>query len=177
MFYCYYESMIGTLTLVSDGECLIALKPNVHRYYDKICNGEILNDSLEIFVKTKLWLDAYFNGDKPSIKDLNLKLCGSDFRLAVWDILCEIPYGKVVSYKDIAMKIAKKRNLKGIPSQAVGGAVGNNPISIIIPCHRVVGTDGSLTGYGGGIENKVKLLSHEGVDVEMFYMPVKGNAL
>ncbi len=176
-YFCYYESLIGRLTMVSDGDKLIALKGDSHRFYDRFCDGEIMNDSLDVFVQTRMWLDKYFNGEKPNINDISIYLSGSDFRIEVWKMLCEIPYGSVVTYKEIAMKIALKKGLKGIPSQAVGNAVGHNPISIIIPCHRVVGTNGSLTGYGGGINNKIKLLQLEDVDMSRLYIPKKGNAL
>ena len=95
----------------------------------------------------------------------------------MWDILCQIPYGEVITYGDIAKKIAAERNKESMSSQAVGGAVGHNPISIIIPCHRVIGSDGSLTGYAGGIQIKIKLLEIEGVDTSRFFIPKKGTAL
>ena len=102
---------------------------------------------------------------------------GGKFRQEVWGILCEIPYGEVITYGDIAKKVAAKMNKESMSSQAVGGAVGHNPISIMIPCHRVVGSNGSLTGYAGGIGIKVKLLELEGVDMTDFFVPQKGTAL
>ena len=138
---------------------------------------EIKEEEKEILEKTKYWLDRYFKGEKPSIDELDLSPLGSDFRKSVWKILCEIPYGEVITYKDIADTIAKKKGLKKMSSQAVGGAVGHNPISIIIPCHRVVGTNGSLTGYAGGIDKKVYLLKHEKVNMEKLFIPKKGTAL
>ena len=102
---------------------------------------------------------------------------GSNFRRAVWDILCEIPYGGLVTYGDIAKKLAARMNKPGMSGQAVGGAVGHNPISIIIPCHRVVGSNGSLTGYAGGIDKKIQLLQLEGVDMARLFVPAKGTAL
>ena len=97
--------------------------------------------------------------------------------MAVWDILCEIPYGKVITYGEIAKKMAVRMNKANMAAQAVGGAVGHNPISIIIPCHRVVGVNGSLVGYAGGISKKIKLLQHEGVDMSCLSIPAKGTAL
>ena len=123
----------------------------------------IENDNLDIFKRTKKWLDRYFNGEKPQISELPLSPKGSEFRQCVWKILCEIPYGETCTYKEIADIIAKEQGVDKMSAQAVGGAVGHNPISIIIPCHRVVGSDGSLTGYAGGIETKIKLLKLEGV--------------
>ena len=101
----------------------------------------------------------------------------SFFRQGVWEILCQIPYGQLTTYGDIAKKIAEKMNRETMSAQAVGGAVGHNPISIIIPCHRVVGAAGSLTGYAGGIDKKIWLLKHEGVDMEGLFIPEKGTAL
>jgi methylated-DNA-[protein]-cysteine S-methyltransferase len=124
-----------------------------------------------------MWLDGYFAGENPDPNALPLGPKGSDFQQAVWAELLKIPYGEVVTYGAIAKTLAKARGIERMSSQAVGGAVGRNPISIIIPCHRVVGSDGSLTGYGGGIENKVKLLEGEGVDMTKLYVPKKGTAL
>ena len=102
---------------------------------------------------------------------------GSEFRQQVWKILCKISYGEVRTYGDIAKIIAKNTGKKSMSAQAIGGAVGHNPISIIIPCHRVVGTNGSLTGYAGGIDKKIELLKLENVDITKFFRPKKGSAL
>lgn len=132
---------------------------------------------LPIFKETAKWLDIYFSGKNPDFmpkyKINNL----TPFRKEVIDIMNTIPYGKVVTYNDIAEAIAQKRNINKMSAQAVGGAVGWNPICIIIPCHRVVGTTGSLTGYGGGIKNKISLLKLEGNDMEKYFVPKKGTAL
>lgn len=130
---------------------------------EKICDDKILRD-------TKKWLDLYFSGEEPDFTP-KLKLEGTEFRREVWKILLEIPYGETLSYKDIAEKLMASGKYERMSSQAVGGAVGHNPISIIIPCHRVVGTSGSLTGYAGGLARKVKLLELEGIDVNKFFMP------
>ncbi len=134
-------------------------------------------NDMPIFDAAKRWLDRYFAGERPTISELPLAPRGSEFRQGVWDILCEIPYGEVITYGDIAKKMAVKMNKKRMSSQAVGGAVGHNPISIIIPCHRVVGSNGSLTGYGGGIGTKIKLLELERVDMSSLFVPKKGTAL
>ena len=102
---------------------------------------------------------------------------GGEFRKAVWDILCKIPYGEVTTYGEIAKEVAVRINKERMSSQAVGGAVGHNPIAIIIPCHRVVGASGSLTGYAGGVDKKAKLLEHEGMDMSHLFKPTKGTAL
>ncbi len=132
---------------------------------------------LEIFKTTSNWLDIYFNGEEPNFtpeyKIENL----TPFRKQVIDIMNKIPYGKVITYNDIAKEIAKEKGIERMSSQAVGGAVGWNPICIIIPCHRVVGTNGSLTGYGGGIKNKIELLTLEKNDTNKFFIPKRGTAL
>ena len=124
----------------------------------------------KIFDETKKWLDIYFSREDPKFTPkLNIK--GSEFRKDVWKILLEIPYGKTLTYKAIAEKLVMSGKYKKMSAQAVGGAVGHNPISIIIPCHRVVGASGSLTGYAGGLDRKVKLLELEGVNMNKFFMP------
>lgn len=124
----------------------------------------------KIFDEAKKWLDIYFSREEPKFTPkLNIK--GSEFRKDVWKILLEIPYGKTLTYKAIAEKLVMSGKYKKMSAQAVGGAVGHNPISIIIPCHRVVGASGSLTGYAGGLDRKVKLLELEGVNMNKFFMP------
>lgn len=122
-------------------------------------------------IKTKKWLDRYFKGEKPQIAELDLAPIGSDFAQNVWKILCDIPYGQITTYGNIAKKVAEIMNKNTMSAQAVGGAVGHNPISIIIPCHRVVGTNGNLTGYAGGIDKKIFLLKHEQVDMRKLFIP------
>lgn len=134
-------------------------------------------DDILIFDVTKKWLDQYFAGNKPKISELSMAPIGGVFQKSVWKILCQIPYGEVIIYGEIAKKMARIMNKTWMSAQAVGGAVGHNPISIIIPCHRVVGSNGSLTGYAGGLQTKIKLLEIEGVDMNSFYVPKKGSAL
>jgi len=157
-----YPSPLGHITLACEGDCLAGLWLEGQKYYGAgILKEAKENSASAIFRDTKEWLDRYFAGRKPIPSELPLAPAGSDFRQAVWHILCEIPYGKVITYGDIAKKMAAQMNIKSMSAQAVGGAVGHNPISIIIPCHRVVGTNGSLTGYAGGIDKKQKLLTLE----------------
>jgi len=157
------SSPIGQITLASDGKNLVGLWNEGQKYHgDEIFDGFIENNQLPIFNQAKKWLDRYFKGEKPNLHDVRIAPIGGEFRQIVWNILCSIPYGHVVSYGDIAKIVAKKLGKKSMSCQAIGGAVGHNPISIIIPCHRVVGADGSLTGYAGGIELKAKLLALEG---------------
>ena len=164
--------------LASKDDKLIGLWIEGQKYYLGKLKEEIQEKDDEIIlVKTKKWLDEYFQGEKPQISELDLALIGSDFAKNVWKLLCEIPYGEVTTYGEIAKKVAKIMNKSTMSAQAVGGAVGHNPISIIIPCHRVVGTNGSLTGYGGGIKNKVELLKLEGNDMSKFFIPKRGTAL
>lgn len=178
-----YTSPIGTLTLacdgnICDGASLVGLWTDRQKYHGgNLSEVMIENNDIAVFGTAKNWLDRYFAGQKPAISELPLAPIGSSFRQEVWRILCEIPYGKVITYGDIAAKIAEKMNKKCMSSQAVGGAVGHNPISIIIPCHRVVGSNGSLTGYGGGIQTKIKLLELEGTDMSRLFVPKKGTAL
>lgn len=131
------------------------------------------NNELEIFKLTKAWLERYFRGEKPEIAELSLAPMGNDFRQRVWQLLCEIPYGEVWTYGDLAKIIAKEQGKTRMSAQAIGGAVGHNPVSIIIPCHRVVGANGSLTGYAGGIQTKLVLLKLEGVNVGNLFEPKK----
>ena len=129
-----------------------------------------------VFELVKKWLDIYFSGRKPDFMP-PVHMIGSEFRRQVWKILREIPYGETITYGALAKRIAEEKGLKRMSAQAVGGAVGHNEISIIIPCHRVVGSDGSLTGYAGGIDKKERLLMLEGVNMENFYVPTRGTAL
>ncbi|MBP2024636.1 methylated-DNA--[protein]-cysteine S-methyltransferase [Peptoniphilus stercorisuis] len=164
-----YLSPLGNIKFASDGDSLIGLWFEGQKYHgDTIFKEMELKEDLEIFKKSKKWIDSYFNKENPSIDDIPLGPIGGEFRKDVWKILCEIPYGETISYGEIAKKIAKKRNLKSMSAQAVGGAVGHNPVSIIIPCHRVVGSNGSLTGYASGVEKKIWLLEHEGLDLNKF---------
>ena len=174
----HYNSPIGDILLASKDNRLIGLWIENQKYYLSNFKEELQEvDNNKILNKTKKWLDRYFNGEKPKVEELEIKLVGSTFRKSVWKILMSIPYGKVVTYNDIAKQIAKEKGIKQMSAQAVGGAVGHNPISIIIPCHRVVGSNGSLTGYAGGIKRKQYLLEHEKVDMSNLFVPTKGTAL
>ena len=172
-----YSSPLGTLTLACNSGALVGLWIDGQKYHGESYMPEMkANNNEPIFNAAKKWLDRYFAGKNPSSNELLLAPAGSAFRQDVWRILCEIPYGKVISYGGIAKNLAAKMNA-GMSSQAVGGAVGHNPISIIIPCHRVVGSSGSLTGYAGGLDAKVKLLELEGADMSRLFVPKKGTAL
>ena len=167
MYKSIYNSPLGLITLVSDGEKLIGLFLEGQVHFEKTIKEEVITcDDLFVFVLVNNWLDRYFAGEVMSIGDLPLSLKGSPFREKVWSILCDIPYGKLVTYGDIAKEIASLTGKQKMSAQAIGGAVGHNPISIIVPCHRVIGTDGKLTGYGGGIDLKIKLLELEGFTID-----------
>lgn len=179
MFYStIYQSPIGEILISSDGRNITGLWMKGQKYFADTLPKETENKpDLPILVKTCEWLNRYFKSQAPSITELPLAPKGGEFRQEVWKILCEIPYGKVTTYGDIAKKIADKQCKASMSAQAVGGAVGHNPISIIIPCHRVVGSNGSLTGFSGGVEKKIKLLELEGTDMTNLFIPKKGSAL
>lgn len=177
-YYSFYPSPIGKVTLACDGDNLVGLWLEGQKYHFAGMSGEMTQkDGLPVFDAVKEWLDRYFAGKKPAVCELPLAPAGSEFRQSVWAVLREIPYGKVVTYGDIAKRIAAKTGKETMSSRAAGGAVGHNPISIIIPCHRVVGSNGSLTGYAGGIKTKIKLLELEGVDMSRLFVPAKGTAI
>ena len=166
-----------TLACDDDGN-LAGLWLKAQKYYGDTIPGKMTpRDDMPVFAAAKKWLDRYFAGKKPAVSELPLAPIGGEFRQGVWDILREIPYGEVTTYGDIATKMAKKMKKAAMSAQAVGGAVGHNPISVIIPCHRVVGSNGSLTGFASGIDKKIALLKLEGIDMSRFFIPSKGTAL
>lgn len=163
-----FGSPVGKLTLACDGKNLIGLWIEGQKYHGDTSNETMTEkNDIPVFEAAKKWLDRYFNGDEPAINELPLCPAGGEFRQSVWQILCGIPYGEVITYGDIA----KKMNRGKMSSQAIGGAVGHNPIAIIIPCHRVVGANGNLTGYAGGVNTKLKLLELEKVDMTRLFIP------
>lgn len=159
-----YDSPIGSLLLVSNGTTLNGLWMEQQKYYGAQYEAAaIMNPGLPVFAEITKWLDAYFAGSSPDLAPLSLVPVGTPFQQWVWNILQTIPYGTTITYGEIAARIAQEQNRSSISAQAVGNAVGRNPISIIIPCHRVIGSNGSLTGYAGGLERKLWLLQHEGI--------------
>ena len=155
-----YASPLGSVLLAADDIGLVGLWFEGQKYFAHGLAKTHEEKEIPLFATAKRWLDIYFSGQKPDFTP-PLHLIGSEFRLAVWKILLEIPYGQMTTYKELAGRIAEQRGIKSMSAQAVGGAVGHNPISIIVPCHRVLGTDGSLTGYAGGIDKKISLLTLE----------------
>ncbi len=159
-----YFSALGPIVMASDDNTLIGLWFEGQKHF----NNELLSNhkeaDIDIFKVTKNWLDIYFQGDIPDFTP-NIKYdTGSKFQILVWEILRQIPYGRSTTYGEIAKLTAKKMNKQTMSAQAIGGAIGRNPISIIIPCHRVLGSDGRVTGYAGGFNKKRYLLSIEGIE-------------
>ena len=164
-----YNSPLGEIILHSNGENLTALHFNeTNETATRFCESQ----NLSIFAETKQWLDLYFSGKIPQwTPKIAFPKNTSAFALRVWEILQSVPYGKTTTYGAIARQIAREFGIVKMSAQAVGGAVSRNPIAIIIPCHRVIGTDGNLTGYAGGIANKITLLQIEGVATNYLKMP------
>ena len=172
----HYISPLGGITLASDGTALTGLWFDGQKYFAAHLSSDHEEKALPVFEQTEHWLDIYFTGKAPDFTP-PLQMRATPFRKAVWDILITIPYGQTMTYGEIADRIAKQKGLSRMSAQAVGGAVGHNLISLIIPCHRVVGSNGSLTGYAGGIDRKMKLLSLENTDMSALFIPTKGTAL
>ena len=160
LYTMYYPSPLGRMLLAADGEGLVGAWFEGQKYYGSALGDDILQEKNDILRRAEQWLDLYFSGTEPDFMPA-IHLTGSDFRKQVWKLLLEIPYGQTRTYGDIAEQIASENGKKSMSAQAVGGAVGHNPVSIIIPCHRVIGAKGSLTGYAGGLDRKAKLLEWE----------------
>lgn len=172
----HYNSPLGSITIASDGTALTGLWFDGQKYFAANLSRDNEEKDLPIFEEADRWLDIYFTGKAPDFTP-PLLMRATPFQKAVWNILLTIPYGKTMTYGEIADRIAKQKGLPRMSAQAVGGAVGHNLISLIIPCHRVVGSNGSLTGYAGGIDKKVKLLTLEQADMSALFIPAKGTAL
>ena len=172
----HYDSPLGGILLAADDVGLTGLWFDGQKYFARGLSNERIEQETSVLAEAKRWLDIYFTGKEPDFTP-PLHPIGSAFRRSVWEILLQIPYGQTTTYGEIARQLAKKQGLDRMSAQAVGGAVGHNPISIIIPCHRVVGSGGSLTGYAGGIAAKLRLLEHEGVELSRLSVPKRGTAL
>ncbi len=167
-----YKSLVGDLLIVFDEEALLGLYLERQKEFEeKLIDNEIVlideeilssskEDDYKILKLTETWLDKYFSGEDPDFLP-QVKVSGSEFRKDVWDILLKIPYGETRTYKEVGKALLASGKYERVSNQAVGGAVGHNPISLIIPCHRVIGSDGSLRGYAGGVDVKRKLLELE----------------
>ena len=177
MIYVYhYNSPLGGITISSSGTAITGLWFDGQKYFGVTLPENCEEKELAVFDEAKRWLDIYFSGKEPDFTP-PLLMQTTPFRKAVWEILLTIPYGQTMTYGGIADRIAKQKGLDKMSAQAVGGAVGHNAISLIIPCHRVVGTNGSLTGYAGGIEKKVQLLTMEKADMSTCFVPKTGTAV
>lgn len=170
-----YQSPVGEILLACDEIGLTGLWFEGGKFYALSLDREHEAREMPVFAEVKRWLDVYFSGREPDLMP-PVHMLGSTFQRSVWEILRQIPYGKTTTYGEIAKRLAAERGLPRMSAQAVGGAVGHNPISVMIPCHRVVGSNGSLTGYAGGLQKKIWLLTHEGVDMGRLFVPKRGTA-
>ncbi len=170
-----YTSPLGAITLGSDGEALTGLWFEGQKYYPLHLDKSQEENGLPVFREAREWLDIYFSGKAPNFTP-PLRFTGSAFQNEVWTILSAIPYGRTRTYGDIARELACRRGLPRMSAQAVGGAVGKNKLSIIVPCHRVIGAHGNLTGYAGGIHRKLELLKLEGALKDEFFIPKRTSA-
>lgn len=169
-YFNHCHSPIGEILLTADEIGLTGLWFNKEMYELSYLGNNYTEKDTTILKQTKEWLAIYFSGKEPDFLP-PMHITGTPFRLTVWKILQTIPYGKTITYGEIAKEIARQKGISQMSAQAVGGAVGHNAISIIIPCHRVIGANGNLTGYGGGIDKKIKLLTLEKVDIQHLFIP------
>jgi methylated-DNA-[protein]-cysteine S-methyltransferase len=176
LFISHYRSPLGGMTLASDGNALVGLWFDGQKYFGSVLHEETTERPLPVFDAARRWLDVYFSGEKPDFLP-PIAFSGSDFRCRVWRALLKVNYGETVTYGELARRVADEMGQKSMSAQAVGGAVGHNPIAIIVPCHRVIGKNGSLTGYAGGIERKLALLKTEGADTGKLKVPANGTEL
>lgn len=172
IYTCIYKSKLGSILLSADEIGLTGLWFEGQKYFANTLPEEHISQETSILTDAKKWLDVYFSGEEPKFTPA-LHLTGSTFRQAVWQILLQISYGQTITYGEIARQMSEIQNTPHMSAQAVGGAVGHNEISIIIPCHRVVGSNGSLTGYAGGIDKKIALLKLEHTDMSHLFAPKK----
>lgn len=170
-----YKSPLGKILLAADEIGITGIWFENQKYFAWKLDSNHEEKEIPVLKEAERWLEIYFSGKEPDFIP-PLHIMGTEFQKEVWKILLEIPYGKTTTYGKIAEQIAKTRGIKRMSAQAVGGAVGHNEISIIIPCHRVVGTNGSLTGYAGGIDKKIQLLKLEKADSKNFFIPKHNTA-
>ena len=175
-YITHYQSPLGTILLAACETGLTGLWFDGAKYYACGLDPNPVEKNTPVFDQTKKWLDIYFSGREPDFMP-PMHMIGSPFRLSIWKLLVQIPYGRTISYGELAKMAAREKGIASMSPQAVGGAVGHNRISILIPCHRVIGANGSLTGYAGGVDKKERLLLLENVDMEKLFVPSKGTAL
>ena len=171
----HYTSPLGRMLLAADEQGLTGVWFEGQKYFAARLQAGHAQRETPVLAQAKRWLDGYFGGEQPGFTP-PLHLEGTAFQQRVWALLCAVPYGATVTYGQLACQLARQGG--GAPcAQAVGGAVGRNPVSVIVPCHRVVGANGSLTGYAGGVQRKLQLLRLEGADAQKLFVPAKGTAL
>lgn len=175
-YISYYDSPLGKIMLTSDGEAITGVRFKKETGFDADSDKNWIKRELPVFVEAKTWLDIYFAGRNPGKIPL-LRLDGTEFRKKVWKILFTIPYGRTVTYGEIAAAVMKETGQKKMSAQAIGGAVAHNPVPLFCPCHRVVGAGGNLTGYAGGIDRKQALLALENIDMTAFFVPTKKHGI
>lgn len=166
----YYHSPIGELFLAAQEDHLTGAWFEGQKYFAHNLSEKTEEKEIPLFKDVKKWLSIYFSGKEPDFT-IPLLLTGSDFQKKIWKILCSIPYGQTMTYGEIAKQVAAQKGIPHMSAQAVGSAVGHNKISIFVPCHRVVGVKGNLTGYAGGIDKKIKLLTLEHINMDSFFIP------
>ena len=171
-----YASPLGEILLAADEAGLTGLWFAGQKYFARGLDAAAAERETPVIAQAKQWLDGYFACRAPACTP-PLHPAGTPFQRAVWDILRAIPYGQTMTYGAVAAQLAAQRGVPRVSAQAVGGAVGRNPIAILVPCHRVVGADGSLTGYAGGVDKKLALLTLEGADLTGLFVPRRGTAL
>lgn len=172
LYIHHYQSPLGGITMSSNGEALTGLWFGCQKQNSCSLEKEeedLVNTTDHVLKETEKWLDNYFRGIEPNFMPPIL-FNGTEFQETVWNILLSIQYGKIITYGEIANEVAKDRGIERMSAQAVGGAVAQNPIALIIPCHRVIGRNGNLTGYAAGIDKKIELLKLEGVDTSGMYI-------
>lgn len=174
-YISHYPSPLGNILLAADETGLTGLWFEGQKYFALYLDKIHEEKELPVFEQAKRWLDIYFSGEEPDFS-VPLHFLGTDFQKEVWRILYAVPYGHTTTYGEIAKLLAAKRNMPHMSAQAIGGAIGRNEISIIVPCHRVVGANGSLTGYAGGIDKKIALLTLEGAMRHEFFVPKHSTA-
>lgn len=174
IYTTYYDSILGKILLASkDNELIGVWLENQIPNFSSLGFKVIENSDDKTLVSAINWLNRYFKGEQPSYKEIKLNPIGNQFRTAVWNVLCDISYGQIRTYGDIAMEVATRLGKEKMSSQAIGGAIAHNPIAIIIPCHRVIGKNNNLVGYSGGLDKKIKLLNLENIDTSKMKMPNK----
>ena len=176
MYTTRYPSLFGIIWLAADDEGLTGLWFEGQKYFASSLKSIPIEQETPILKEGKRWLDQYFQGRQPDFLP-PLHPSGSAFQQAVWKMLTKIPYGHTITYGELAKRFIEENQAEGMSAQAIGGAVGHNPISIMIPCHRVIGAKGNLTGYAGGLNRKIGLLQLEKVPLQDLFIPSKGTAL